>query len=262
MNIDFHTHGKLAKKLPFSKEYTEWLFSEAVDAGLHAICLTEHFNTLGFEEVYEYIRDRYRQEGDCFVTNKGLKIFPGMEVDIAEGGHTLAIGDMDCILGVNRLLEPYKEKGRFMNAEEWILLAKKNHLLLGAGHPFREGGHIHELPPEILDQFDFIDRNGKDSAEDNEKNVRKLLELKKTIGKPIVAGSDTHQATQYGCIYNKFDKDCIYIKELLQEMQQGNYKIEVSPLLEKKVANAGILKRALKKVHEDGGDYVSLLISE
>ena len=26
MKIDFHTHGKLAKKLPFSKEYTDWLF--------------------------------------------------------------------------------------------------------------------------------------------------------------------------------------------------------------------------------------------
>ena len=34
MYIDFHTHGKLAKKLPFSEEYTHWLFSEAKGAGL------------------------------------------------------------------------------------------------------------------------------------------------------------------------------------------------------------------------------------
>ena len=34
MYIDFHTHGKLAKKLPFSEEYTHWLFSEAQGAGL------------------------------------------------------------------------------------------------------------------------------------------------------------------------------------------------------------------------------------
>ena len=45
MYIDFHTHGKLAKKLPFSKEYTDWLLREAKEAGLDAICLTEHFNT-------------------------------------------------------------------------------------------------------------------------------------------------------------------------------------------------------------------------
>ena len=41
MKIDFHTHGKLAKKLPFSKEYTDWLFGEAQKTGLDALCLTE-----------------------------------------------------------------------------------------------------------------------------------------------------------------------------------------------------------------------------
>lgn len=29
MRIDFHTHGKLAKKIPFSSQYTDWVFSEA-----------------------------------------------------------------------------------------------------------------------------------------------------------------------------------------------------------------------------------------
>ena len=41
MFIDFHTHGKLAKKLPFSTEYTDWLMEEAGRAGLDAICLTD-----------------------------------------------------------------------------------------------------------------------------------------------------------------------------------------------------------------------------
>ena len=52
MYLDFHTHGKLAKKLPFSTVYTDWLFGEAKDAGLNALCLTEHFNTLQFDELY------------------------------------------------------------------------------------------------------------------------------------------------------------------------------------------------------------------
>ena len=41
MRLDFHTHGKLAKKLPFSTAYTDWLFGEARRAGLDALCLTE-----------------------------------------------------------------------------------------------------------------------------------------------------------------------------------------------------------------------------
>ena len=52
MYMDFHTHGKLAKRLPFSTVYTDWLFGEAKGAGLDALCLTEHFNTLGFDQVY------------------------------------------------------------------------------------------------------------------------------------------------------------------------------------------------------------------
>lgn len=64
MKIDFHTHGKLAKKLPFSIPYTNWLFDEAKRAGLDALCLTEHFNTLQFDEVYGYILSISRREGD------------------------------------------------------------------------------------------------------------------------------------------------------------------------------------------------------
>ena len=55
MDVDVHTHGKLAKYLPFSVEYTRWLLGEAKSAGLDAICLTEHFNTLQFDELYRYI---------------------------------------------------------------------------------------------------------------------------------------------------------------------------------------------------------------
>ena len=55
MKLDFHTHGKLAKRLPFSTTYTDWLFGEAKDAGLSALCLTEHFNTLQFDELYAYL---------------------------------------------------------------------------------------------------------------------------------------------------------------------------------------------------------------
>ena len=64
MYIDFHTHGKLAKKLPFSTVYTDWLFAEAKQAGLDAVCLTEHFNTMQFSDLYGYIMKKYERRGD------------------------------------------------------------------------------------------------------------------------------------------------------------------------------------------------------
>ena len=148
MKIDFHTHGKLAKKLPFSREYTDWLFREAQKSGLDALCLTEHFNTLGFQEVYRYISGRCSRDGDSLVTENGFRIFPGMETDIAEGGHTLIIGPMECILEMNRRLEPHKEKGSFLPFEKLAELVEEYPVIFGAGHPYREGGHIPELPQE------------------------------------------------------------------------------------------------------------------
>ena len=118
MKIDFHTHGRLAKRLPFSEIYTEWLFEQARAAGLDALCLTEHFNTVQFGEIYRYLFSVGRMEGDSIVLENGLRIFPGMETDIAEGGHILTIGCAQEILELNQRLEPYKEKGSFLPFEE------------------------------------------------------------------------------------------------------------------------------------------------
>lgn len=260
MKIDFHTHAKLAKKLPFSPEYTDWLFGEAKRAGLDALCLTEHFNTLGFREVYRYIEGRCAREGDSLMTEDGFRIFPGMEVDIAEGGHTLVIGPLDCILEMNLRLEPFKEKGRFLSFEKWSDMVKEYPVLFGAGHPYRAGGHIPELPAELLERFQFLDVNGKDLAKDREGTWKKMKDLSQKLGKPLVAGSDTHQSFQYGCVYNVFERNVDTVRDLYAQILENNCRIEMSDNLAFQVETAGILKRSLKEIHALGGDYVSVLL--
>lgn len=260
MKLDMHTHGKLAKKLPFSPEYTDWLFREANEAGLDALCLTEHFNTLGFAEVYQYISENYEEERDTFLTREGLRIFPGMEVDIAEGGHTLVIGNMHVILEMNRRLSPYKEKGKFLPFAKWAEIVKEYPVLFGAAHPYREGGHIPELTESELKQFDFLDLNGKDLAADYEGMSLRMKELSKALQKPLTAGSDTHQAFQYGCVYNVFDQTVRTVEGLASQIQAGHYRIETSDTLEFQVETAGTLKRSLKAIHALGGDYLEVLL--
>ena len=108
MYMDFHTHGKLAKYLPFSTEYTDWLLREARRAGLDAICLTEHFNTQQFDTLYGYIEARGQKNGDAYVFEDagGLRVFPGMETDIAEGGHVLCVGPMEAVGPLCRIPGP------------------------------------------------------------------------------------------------------------------------------------------------------------
>lgn len=262
MYIDFHTHGKLAKKLPFSTVYTDWLFGEARRAGLDALCLTEHFNTLQFDELYGYLLSSCERQGDTLVTGDGLRIFAGMETDIAEGGHVLSIGKPEDILELNRRLEPYKEKGSFLPFARLRDLFDEYPVIVGAGHPFREGGHIPGLPAEQLRRFDFLDLNGKDIAQDEEGTRRKTGALAEELGIPMVGGSDTHQAVQYGCIRTGFEKEVRTVYDLYEEMKAGRYEISVSDYAAFQVRTAGLLKKALKEIHAIGGNYVSVLVDE
>ncbi len=259
MKLDFHTHGKLAKKLPFSTQYTDWLFEEAKNAGLNALCLTEHFNTLQFRELYGYLMNKSRREGDTLLLENGLRIFPGMETDIAEGGHVLCLGSPETVLELNRRMEPHKEPGKFLPFGELIKLFREYDVLVGAAHPYRAGSHIPELSKELLCCFDFLDLNGKDVANDRERTERLTRELGDRLHKPVVSGSDTHQAVQYGCIYTEFESEPVLVKELYRQMKAGAYRIVVSGSAPFMVRTAGILKRALKEIHALGGDYVEVL---
>lgn len=260
MYIDFHTHGKLAKKLPFSTVYTDWLFEEAKHAGLDALCLTEHFNTLQFDELYHYLMMNCKRENDTIVTNNGLRIFAGMETDIAEGGHILSIGLPEDIMELNERLEPYKSKEAFLPYKMLMDLFDEYPVIVGAAHPFREGGHIPELPKEQLHRLHFLDLNGKDVAIDREGTEKRTSLLAKELGIPMVSGSDTHQAVQYGCIRTCFDKEMDTVKDLYEEMKKGAYMIDVSSQASFQVRTAGLLKSALKEIHANGGDYVSVLV--
>ncbi len=259
MYVDFHTHGKLAKYLPFSVPYTNWLLTQARQSGLDAICLTEHFNTQQFDLLYRCIATHGTPQGDCYVWD-GLKVFPGMETDIAEGGHILSLGPMEAILELNQSLEPYKAKGHFLPFEKLMDLFDQYPVLVGGGHPFREGGYIPQLPPEQLARLDFLDLNGKDIAQDRARTEARTYTLGQQLQRPVVAGSDTHQAVQYGCIRTHFEADFDTFAQLKEEMDGGRYTICVHDEAAFKVSTATLLKRALKEIHALGGDYVSILL--
>lgn len=260
MNIDFHTHGKLAKYLAFSPAYTDWLFGEAASAGLDAICLTEHFNTLGFDQVYADIAARFPREGDAFNVN-GLLVFPGMEVDVAESGHTLVLGTMEEILDFNRALEPHKAKGSFLPLAELAEEVRRRGLFFGAAHPFRVPGHIPEQPREALAAFQFVDLNGKDLAHDFEGTIAKTYAFAQELGVPVVSGSDTHQAFQYGCAVTVMGERVTTVAGLRAQVLSGSCRISYASDLAFKVKTAGMLKRALKEIDRLGGDYVQTLIA-
>ena len=112
----------------------------------------------------------------------------------------------------------------------------------------------------MLEKFFFLDVNGKDLARDCDGTWEKMRALSRKLDRPLVAGSDTHQSFQYGCVWNEFRQTIDTVRDLAQEIMKGAYEIRMSDSLEFKVESAGILKRALKEIDALGGDYVSVLL--
>lgn len=258
MKIDFHTHGKLAKNLPFSSLYTKQLLIKAKDAGLDAICLTEHFNTVGYDELIKYFLENYPRKGDSILV-EGLTVFIGMEIDVVESGHILVVGLPEEMLQLNQELDPYKTKGNFLSFIQLIAILNNYEIIWGAAHPYRVDSQIARLDYELLKKMDFIDLNGKDYAIHGKFMEDKILDFSKTIGVPILAGSDTHQYFQYGCIYNDFNNTYTSIKELKRAISLGDYRYEIKDDIKIKVEAANILKRTLKVLNATGIDYTSVL---
>jgi hypothetical protein len=263
MKIDFHVHSKLAKKMPFSEIYTEGILHEARQVGLDAVCLTEHYGGAELDKSFEYFISTMERQGDCFVHGNGLKIFPGLEINAVEGGHFLVIGSVESIQAIYQGLAFYLEKKEHPPFAKILKIIKPYFVLFGVSHPFRvnsEGNNMPDLPEEQLKQLDFIDLNGKDAAFDRLDTETKVQALSARLGVPVVAGSDTHQCFQFGCIYNRIEGSYTTIAELRKTIGRGSYAIEYSNSIHLQVKAASTIKRTLKEIHALGGDYVATMI--
>ena len=250
MKIDFHTHGKISKKVTFSLEYFREMVDAAKKNGLDAIALTEHFNTHQFTDVYDTLDKEFPYVHDYYDVN-GVKVFPGMEVDIQENGHILFIGSREDIRGLRLKLDPYTEKNHFIPFRTLLEEASKFHFLTIGAHPFRKSTPLHHIERELLTKLDAFDLNGKDLYEQGiSENSRKLFPFAKLLGIPVVGGSDTHQFMQYGSIINRLEKECHTISDIQHLIAEDRYQIDISPDLSMKVESAQKIKKELKETME------------
>lgn len=260
MTIDFHTHAKLANALPYSQEYMEYILRSAKQSGLDAICLTEHYYSRELDSVYRYIQDSLEKTGDCYLFD-GLKIFISIEINIAESGHIVVIGSMDEIVSIyNELLERGKKKDHLPFAE-LLKVIKRPSLLIGAAHPFRTDERcILKLSEDQISQLDYVELSGKDCAHNRESIISKTFDLGNRLNMPVLGGSDTHQSFQYGCIFTRFEESHITVSGLKEAVAKRAFTVEHSDFAERQVLMAAKMKKALQKVYDLGGDYVSVLV--
>ncbi|WP_158607403.1 PHP domain-containing protein [Aerococcus agrisoli] len=261
MRIDTHTHGKLAKNLPFSEQYTQNLFKEAKKRGVEALALTEHFNTQEFDKIYQYIHDKYERQGDTFLV-EGVRVFPGLEIDILEGGHNLVIGNYEEVQALRQEILSISTVSDFLPAAKLFPLVKKYDVIFGAAHVYRKGCNNLNLDDSLIDMYDFFDLNGKDTGLMGPTNVDKIKQVAAQYGKPVLAGSDTHQYLQYGSVINDFKREFDTIADFRKEIASGDYELLVHPAIQEKIEGANLLKKALKELQKAGGSYDVQLVIE
>ncbi|WP_054861034.1 MULTISPECIES: PHP-associated domain-containing protein [Gracilibacillus] len=248
MIIDFHSHVKISKKSSFMPEYFQEMMCEAKSNGLTALAMTEHFNTSRFYEIYDYLNHHFSYQHGYYDI-EGLKLFPGIEVDVKENGHILLIGDREEILYIRRELNNHLAEDKFISFQALMDLADSKKVLKIGAHPFRDSTPLaRNVGYEELTRLDALDLNGKDLfAKGVEACSTELKALADQIHLPIVGGSDTHQFLQYGCIANVFDKECHSAADLKEAIQEGNFHYSISEQLPLKVKAATLVKKYMKK---------------
>lgn len=250
MKIDFHIHVKLSKKTNFELEHFNSMIDEARAHGLDAITLTEHFNTHRFEAVYGTLDTLFPCNNHYYDRN-GFKIFTGMEVDVAEGGHILVSGPKDKLLEIREALEPHTTADTFIGLEQLFELCEPRGMMVIGGHPFRESNHLYHVEERLLRRFDAFDLNGKDLHEIGiQENIAKVLTLGDQLGVPVVAGSDAHQMFQVGCVHNELPGEYETIAEIKEAIRDRKHKRFVAPTLDLQVRAANLVKKLLKNKTE------------
>ena len=246
MNFDFHTHAKLSKKVDFSVSYYEVMAKKALQSGLEGLALTEHFNTENFHEVYDTLDAHFPYE-EGYYNIFGLKVFPGMEVDIAEVGHILCIGDVQDVRAMREELNDYTEEGSFIPFADLLNLRSNYEMLVIGAHPYRPSTPLKDLDPSLLKKLDAFDLNGKDlHTRGIEENTRDVNSFALTLDKPVVGGSDTHQFMQYGAVYTVLDKPCKNVTELKNVILNRQFFVEIAEDLHERVSEAVRLKNIEK----------------
>lgn len=245
MRIDLHTHAKWSKNIDFSYNYFRNMMKQA-SKYLDAIALTEHFNTARFHDIYDTLDSYYPYNDDHYVV-EGVKVFPGIEVDVHENGHILLIGKKESIIKIRSSLEGHTTAGHYIEMEKLLDLSAEHSCISIGGHPYREANPLYHVKPELLARLDAFDVNGRDLHQYGLGMEQKVRALAETIGLPVVAGSDTHQQLQYGSLFNRFEQSCDTIEELRNAIQQGTYNYHISEDIHSKVKAAEAEQAQYKK---------------
>lgn len=192
MWIDSHVHLLESKKSRPDWCEINFTLKVAGKKGIDIICLTEHRDSLGFDELYSGIFGENKLRGhvgedDVVVLSSGLMISPGAEISLKGGGDIGVHTNLKGVMNLRSLTMAYTAAEVLAelegSASEYVTVA---HHVLGEGKWWVEF-------EQVIQEVDAIEVPGKHPCW-----VAQYEELAEKFNKSKVSGSDAHTWIQLG----------------------------------------------------------------
>jgi predicted metal-dependent phosphoesterase TrpH len=165
---EFHIHSRYSYDGVLDPE---WILKRASALGMNVLSITDHESMEGSLKAQEAAK---RWE---------IEVWPGMEIATNAGD----------IIGIGLHEE--------VRARDWEVVVREIRHQGGVvilPHPFRG----HRMVERLAASADIVEVfNGRDSPA----NIKRAAELARSLGKPGLAGSDAHVASELGNAMNSFD---------------------------------------------------------
>lgn len=196
LSLDLHSHTKPSKTMRFSAADYERTIAQAMKVGLDGYAATEHFHAPDYWRIMADLATRFAYHNGVIRVREGFSILTGAEIDVAEGGHILAIGPLDALAWLDHQFETPLSKGYQPPAEQLIATARHVDLVLIGAHPTRASKYLAGTGLQTLGKLDALEINGKDVAESGD--VAWVASAAQELGLITVGSSDAHVWGQIG----------------------------------------------------------------
>ncbi len=243
MNIDMHCHMQVYKRQFFSEERLIKIARAAKENNVDALVALEHYNSKQVPKILELIQKEGIKAGDAFLLEETL-FFPGLEVNIKGKGHIVVMGTIDKIIALRNSYPKVIKKSDSLSLKALLKVCQKYGLRCTGAHPYRVSNYLYNRKEEVLKKLNYIELNGR-----NIDTKEQTYELAKKLGLRVVSGSDTHHLAQMGGIYMKLQKRVNTYNELFEQIDAGNYNIQISKNIDLK-NKTGIEKKKIVKEYE------------
>jgi hypothetical protein len=221
---------------------------------INAFMMTDHFDNHDFRMIYDELLRQYSCVNDDYFDVDGVWLFPGMEVETAEGCHILLNGNLSNVLNAYEIIAPYTTEETYLPLADIFKLLEDIDLFKTYAHPFRPKREISRIDSTLIHSFDALDINGKDLWRFGIDHRHQVTQFAAVYGVPAVGGSDAHHPLQVGVVFNTLHEQCSNISAIRQVLRQGRYEVHINPQLSRMVADAQIAKKAFKQQYRSHPD--------